>query len=143
MSTIGRAIKTPEVKPTEEPAPRVTVDEALSALTPDLQDTLAELDGAPDRLAELVVGLLPDDTARDALFEYGIVESTPMRTATSHRSERLSVTPFGRHVIEACAVARSAVRPAADAADLEHRAERLRRRLQADSLPMETREARR
>lgn len=118
----------------------VTLDAALQALSPDAQGTLAEVSEAPDRLVELVLGLLPYDS-RDVLLEYGIVEPT-QAFREGQTPDRLSLTRFGRRVIEACAADRDPVGLEVDAEDLQRRAQRLSQRVRSSDLPMRTREAR-
>jgi hypothetical protein len=115
----------------------VTLDAALEAFPPDLQLTLAELAGAPDRLVEVVLGLLPTDS-RDVLAEYQVVQPSDRPNA---RAERLALTDFGRRVIDACAAGREQASREVNVDDLERRAKALSERVRSSDLPMRTREA--
>lgn len=135
MSTTDRTVRAARPS-TPESSEGITVDEALNALPPDLQATLAELDDAPSRIAELVFAMVPDDI-RDFLLEYGLVEEPAGRS-----SQDLALTAFGRRVIEACAADKEQARLELDPDDLQRRADDLRARVRESPLPMETRSTR-
>jgi hypothetical protein len=68
-------------------------------LLPELVQTLALLDGIPERIAELTTATLPFGS-RSTLLAYGIVED---RRETSGLPPEISITPYGWEVIRACA----------------------------------------
>ncbi len=70
-----------------------------NGLTPELVDTLRLLDDAPPGVAEATIALLPYGS-RSNLAAYGVIGAVPDR---KDAAAAISITPYGREVIAACA----------------------------------------
>ena len=94
MSVTAQHPSTIQDKPVEQ---SVAVPEGL---LPELVQTLALLNGIPDRIPELTIATLPFGS-RSALIGYRIVED---HRESSALPPEITITPYGWQVIQACAL---------------------------------------
>jgi hypothetical protein len=122
---VGTEIRREPEGPASDPG---SADAALEALDDDLKARLAMLGDAPERIAELAIGLMPMGY-RSLLEGYDLVEAVPLEGSEEGIAEgndprqRLHLTDLGRAVIAACAQSAHGLRPDVD---LDERAERLK-----------------